>query len=385
MSRPYGNLVASDEGLNHQIVDTFASVSQSDPSWTEKVWTIGHARDASLQIVFGIGKYTNRGTYETAAGVCRGTEQWTVRATRPLWPGSETTVAGPLSYEVLEPLKRIRCILEPNDQADISFDATWIGTFPASLEEPWPDRSRDSARVSHDLLRYHQVGVLEGWVSVEGQRTEITPETWISVRDHSWGLRPGTGERITGMLPDLRPSRSFLTWMPAVLQRPDGSEYSLFVFLESKDFRGDEHYRWQAEQVETDGSTTRFAGAYQNLQFQDDNKRLLGGTITLVTRDGTTRELRVAPVSDTGFHLGTGGYFGWDGKAAGMFSKEHTLSGEKITDLDSPEVARRVHQLRDLLVHIEDPVGGGSGWANIETLVFGEYPEMGVTAANNFL
>jgi hypothetical protein len=49
-------LVPADETLTHQIADTFATVAQSDPSWTEKVWAIAHARDGSLQVVFGLGK-----------------------------------------------------------------------------------------------------------------------------------------------------------------------------------------------------------------------------------------------------------------------------------------------------------------------------------------
>ena len=71
LSTNYGALVPEDELLTHQIVDTFATVSQSDPSWTEKIWTIAHARDNSLQVVLGIGKYTNRGVFDGAAGVCR--------------------------------------------------------------------------------------------------------------------------------------------------------------------------------------------------------------------------------------------------------------------------------------------------------------------------
>ena len=84
LSTNYGALVPDDETLTHQIVDTFATVAQSDPSWTEKIWTIAHARDNSLQVVLGVGKYTNRGVFDGAAGVCRGTEQWTVRAGRRL-------------------------------------------------------------------------------------------------------------------------------------------------------------------------------------------------------------------------------------------------------------------------------------------------------------
>ena len=36
--RDIGALHRADEGLNHQIADTFATVSESDHAWTEKIW-----------------------------------------------------------------------------------------------------------------------------------------------------------------------------------------------------------------------------------------------------------------------------------------------------------------------------------------------------------
>ena len=48
LSTNYGDLVPEDELLTHQIVDTFATVGQSDPSWTEKIWSMAHARDNRL-------------------------------------------------------------------------------------------------------------------------------------------------------------------------------------------------------------------------------------------------------------------------------------------------------------------------------------------------
>ena len=39
MTKP-GPLLAADELLSHQIVDTFARVGQSDRSWTEKIWAM---------------------------------------------------------------------------------------------------------------------------------------------------------------------------------------------------------------------------------------------------------------------------------------------------------------------------------------------------------
>lgn len=38
MTPNVGKLLAVDEALNHQIVDTFATVAESDLSWTEKIW-----------------------------------------------------------------------------------------------------------------------------------------------------------------------------------------------------------------------------------------------------------------------------------------------------------------------------------------------------------
>ena len=69
-----GPLVPADETFNHQITDTFATVSQSDRSWPEKVCAQAAARDGSVQVHLGMGKYPNRGVLDGYAGVSRGVE-----------------------------------------------------------------------------------------------------------------------------------------------------------------------------------------------------------------------------------------------------------------------------------------------------------------------
>ena len=98
MTKP-GPLLAADELLSHQIVDTFARVGQSDRSWTEKIWAMAAARDGSLSVAFGLGKYINRDVMDAFAGVSRGTEQWTVRASRRLSPHLERSEVGPVAYD----------------------------------------------------------------------------------------------------------------------------------------------------------------------------------------------------------------------------------------------------------------------------------------------
>jgi hypothetical protein len=104
MSGSVGPLPAADEQFNHQVVEAFATVGQSDLAWTEKVCGMAAARDGSLQIGFGFGKYTNRNVVDAYAGVSRGVEQWVVRASRSLHSDPKSVNVGPISYEIIEPL-----------------------------------------------------------------------------------------------------------------------------------------------------------------------------------------------------------------------------------------------------------------------------------------
>src|SRR5688572_22692498 len=191
MTNPIGRLTPQDEGFNHQIIDTFAVVSQSDLSWTEKVCAMAAARDGSLQLGFGLGKYNNRNVMDAYAGISRGVEQITVRSSRALGSTPNVTTIGPIRYEIVEPLRQIRFVLEPNEVQPIAFD--WL--FEAAVPPVFEDRThmRAGNRVSAELARFHQIGRCSGWVDVDGERTELSPETWVSTRDHSWGVRYGVG------------------------------------------------------------------------------------------------------------------------------------------------------------------------------------------------
>ena len=56
-----------------------------------------------------------------------------------------------------------------------------------------------------------------------------------------------------------------------------------------------------------------------------------------------------------------------------------------ISRMNTPELAREAHQLRDAPVAVEDPVGGGRGFGNLETMIMGAFPERGLTAESSFL
>src|SRR6476661_3740482 len=116
MSDPtLGPLVPADEGFNHQITDTFATVSQSDRSWTEKVCAMAARKDGSVQLAFGMGKYPNRGVLDAYAGISIGKQQWTVRSSRRLAPDFDRLESGPIRYEVVEPTRAVRFSLAANE------------------------------------------------------------------------------------------------------------------------------------------------------------------------------------------------------------------------------------------------------------------------------
>ena len=41
-----------------------------------------------------------------------------------------------------------------------------------------------------DACRLAQLGSWSGWLEVDGERHEVTPDRWWGSRDRSWGIRP---------------------------------------------------------------------------------------------------------------------------------------------------------------------------------------------------
>ena len=389
MDPSIGPLVAADETFNHQITDTIATVAHADRSWTEKVCAMACARDGSLQLAFGIGKYPNRNVMDAYAGVSRGVEQWTVRASRELAADPGSTSVGPIHYSVDEPLHAIRFRLDANDVQPIAFEWRLEGVVPPFLERREIHRSRDGARLDADIVRYHHTGAASGWVELDDARTDLDAATWVSTRDHSWGVRYQVGAPVGDVAPAPVPDgvAMLIIWCPVLLERPDGSQYAMHLYYQRHTLAefGYERLEVQGGIEHPDGRKDHFAAVVPALRFRDDNRRLLGGTVQCTMADGSSRPIQVEAVGDTGFHLGTGLYHGLDGQWHGQWRGPLHLDGEHVADCSDPATARRIHQHRDAVVRVHDPVGGGTGWGNMQNVVLGAHPELDLTAAASFL
>jgi hypothetical protein len=374
-------LLAADELLNHQTPETFATIAHADIAWTEKLWASLFARDGSLQVDVGIGKYHNRNVMDCFAGISRGTEQLTVRASRRLDRDAERVGVGPVDYEVLEPLKKVRFTLRENHVLPIRFDLTVTGVLPPFLERKDAQREPHGFRVQSDLLRYHQASTVSGTVTVDGKVIEVHDEEWFGFRDHSWGVRMDVGEPAPDVYKPQRLDQDFLlTWSPMWFHRPDGTSYEIH------------HYQQQVDHATTyfsgfvnepDGTQRELHAVRDELKFDPVNRRLLGGKMTFDAGWGDTRTVEIEPVSATGFHLGTGLYFGFKGHRHGMWLGDAHVDGERYADVSSRETVEEVHQLRDCVIRCRE--GDAVGYGIFESMVIGEHPRYGLTRAMSFL
>ena len=233
-------------------------------------------------------------------------------------------------------------------------------------------------------MRYHQVGTPTGWLEIDGERHEITPEEWSCTRDHSWGVRYGVGIDPIDIQPgiDTTDLPMHFLWCPMRFEKANGEQYSVHHFY--LDINIPEYdYTFHGGIEHTDGSRTAFKDMRPDLKYNQTNRRLEGGTLNFIEEDGTERPMTVEVLSDTGFHLGAGLYFGFKGFHHGSWRGELHVEGEYIEDCSVIEQAKELHQLRDTVVRVTD--GDTVGWGNFQTTVLGEWPSLNLDMSSNFV
>jgi hypothetical protein len=375
-----GPLLGSDEGLNHQIVDTFATLSQTDMAWTEKIWASIARTDGSLQMDFGLGKYQNRGIIDGFGGVSRGKEQWTVRGSRELASAPEETVIGPIQLEVVEPLKQIRYRLEPNDVQPISFDIVLSAVTPPFFEERNLVRSRRTGRIDVDVIRYHQGGWASGTVTIDGETHDVNPDEWFGFRDHSWGVRQAIGEPLTDLIPSPelpKGIRGGMKWSPAFFRRPDGTYYETAIFVVEGAWEYSSAYINDAN-----GTQTSVRSVRPRISYDTRTRFVKGGELLITMESGEERVIEVETLGDSGFFLKTGGYGAWEGHKHGSWKGALHVDGEYIADCWSDENLAKLGQFRDTPIRVRD--GDAVGYGIMESLIAGVWPEFGLTEESDY-
>jgi hypothetical protein len=99
----------------HQIAEPIRHVATSDRNFYDRYYFNLHGCSDELFLVMGLGQYPNLGTTDAFAVVLRDGVQRVVRASRELGNDRMDTRVGPLRIEVIEGLRKLRVICEPNE------------------------------------------------------------------------------------------------------------------------------------------------------------------------------------------------------------------------------------------------------------------------------
>ncbi|HOX45093.1 MAG TPA: hypothetical protein PK668_15945 [Myxococcota bacterium] len=361
-------LTKYDELTCHQAPTTFDHVGTSDRAWTEKLWMNIHDTQGAMVLALGFGVYPNRNVQDGYACLNLGNRvQTNLRLSRELRPRLDELSVGPLTWEVLEPYRRIRARLAENPMG-LAFELEFLGRFQAGEEQPHFGRSRGRVFVNH--CRYAQLGRAQGWVRLGDQRIELDPSRHYAQRDHSWGIRMGVGAPEQGVqAQDIDTfSHMLINW--ATLQFEDRALNAYLI--EKADGRVERltgKLCWPLGDPRPPAELTAFE---HDWVYHPGSARMQGGQARLAFEDGTrlaidTREL-------TSMYLRGGGYVGVKGFTHGSWQGPDWSDGERW-EVGTPAVADEVHGLDDTVV--ECHAGGQLGYGIVENMILGPFPRYG--------
>ncbi|MTA29206.1 MAG: hypothetical protein F2562_10185, partial [Actinobacteria bacterium] len=132
----------------HQTSEPMRHAATSDRNFYDRYYFNGFNHDGTVMFVCGLGVYPNLGVIDAYLLVFHEGQHRVVRASGALDAADRMNPGvGPISIEVIEPLKklRVRCV---DNEWGITIDATWTGAMPA-FEEP-RHYIRENGRVIFD-------------------------------------------------------------------------------------------------------------------------------------------------------------------------------------------------------------------------------------------
>jgi hypothetical protein len=361
-------LTGRDDHLGHQIPSTFDHVYTSDPMWTERLWfTLEDVSTGSVILDCGLGQYPNKNVQDAFAGVALDEKQYNVRMSRTLRSDSGRAKVGPLSFHLLEGLKRYRLLLEENESG-LSFDVEWEARFNPHEEEH--HYRRRAGKVVEDLCRYSQLGRARGTIKLPGgQVLTLDPQHWFAQRDHSWGirteLRTEEGDPHKTHLPPY-----FYNWIAA--QFPS---FGLHLYFNE---RAPGSYMFMSGELlkpfgEPADKGLRLIRAEHSWHWVEGaiNQTLTHGDLTLHFANGASKLLQIRTFPGR-YYLRSGMYGAWKGWYHGDYKGPYYFEHD-IWHLSDQQFMKRVGTFSDHV--IECRMDGEIGYGIIEYGVTRGYPK----------
>jgi hypothetical protein len=367
-----------DELFCHQTVSTFDTPGTSAREWTERCWCQIHETSGAGHFATGFGFYPNRNVMDTY--VCFTIEdktEYVIRASRELRPDMHHFKIGPFSYEVIEPLKKVRHTLDENEYG-LSYDITLEGVSPFFEEDP-PQLQVSRGRLKEHVKRMIQSGRPSGWIKTQEGTFNIDKDKWVGERDRSWGVRMAGADFVeTGVqFPEIYDGQLFNFIM---MQFEDwGACFHIREIWDDKigvakrwHFGGGFYYPYGV-----DKEPMALKDVEHYFEFSDEKpeqqRRFVGGKVIMTAIDGTVKEALINPISIC--YQAPGGYGGhWKGFIHGLWMGENWIDGYKL-DVTDPKVMSDIWGYCDY--GSEFTCDGEKGYGTTELMVVGKYPRYG--------
>lgn len=325
--------------------DYIAHTAQSDdPGWFDRFYLNVHSPESGLTLSLGMGMYPQNGVVDGFAMVVDGDKQRNLRVSREGKPEHGKIAAGPLSGEVVEPMRRWRALLADNDRG-FSFDLTFHGDLAPIDAGRMHRRSRRTGKLL-DFSHFVQVGKIEGRLEIDGKRHDLSPDAWFGLRDRSWGVRPGAGHVALDEAPS--PTAGKHDWLLTRI-----GDRAAFYILGGG---GGRPPVFLAAGLAGPNGTEKVLSVERTLDWADDG-RFLGSRSILESESGEKIEIRGKPRST--LYLRGGMYGGLDGKEQGQ-ARGDVLEGEDWR-LSDRSLLSKVTGLNDHVCRFESGTGSGYG------------------------
>ena len=199
-------LTKGDDYPLHQTAEQIA-YSGTDRNFYDRYFFNGYNSDGSDFFAIAFGVYPHLNVADAHFSCVRGDVQHCVHASRILGMERMDLTVGPIQIEVIEPLRKLRVIVENHE--GIAADLTFTGrAFP--VEEPRFTR-RIGPRTFMDYTRMTQNGHWSGWIEIDGVRHDLKDA--VGTRDRSWGVRPIGASDPQPTVPQMVPQFYWL-WSP---------------------------------------------------------------------------------------------------------------------------------------------------------------------------
>jgi hypothetical protein len=367
-------LTPFDDYPIHQTPAPIAQPASGDPNHYDRYWFNGYERDGGFFLAGAMGHYPNRGVVDAAFSVVHDGVEHSVFASGRM-PRDRATRVGPLSVEIVEPLRVLRYVVRDNDHgltADLTFRAR-----TEAIEEPRQQIVRDDVPLM-DYTRLTQWGTWEGTITLPGGlRLDVDPSTTYATRDRSWGVRPVGQQAPTNL--EARPVQIFWLWAPlhfedrcthlALFEHADGErwlEQALIVPVLPDP--------GEPSQSGEPGEPEHLGRSDVTVEWMPGRREMASATVTLHRKDGTALPAITFEKLYTFRMRGIG--YGHPHFSHGSNHGELEVGGES-TALDdfSPLDPSSIHVQTLCRVRMGDEAGVGV----LEQLAFGPHEPSGLT------